>query len=366
MRPVSAAWDEIIAGPHRVAVVARVYDMAGVWTDLPVVDGSVTLDSTAAVRGRCDLTLEGTDWVPLAADDRLAPYGNEINLRRGIYLPDGSTETVSLGWFGIEDVDVTDDGGLETKVTGLDRANRLSLAKFEEPFEIPAGVTISEGILLVAQLAWPDVPYDPALPGMTAWTISRGITPDGDDRWEFMQGLAKAVGMVLYFDGDGVLTLKPYADAGTVATFREGEGGVLLTASRGWSRTNSFNRVIATGENTDENAVYRAVATDDNPLSPTYYYGPFGKVPRFYTSTWIKSNVQAQDAAAAVLAQEIGTASNVSFGIVPNPALEPEDTVKIVRVRAGIDEEHILDSVTIGLSADESMSGTTRERLVQV
>jgi hypothetical protein len=170
--------------------------------------------------------------------------------------------------------------------------------------------------------------------------------------------------MVLYFDGDGILTLRPYADAGVVATLSEGEGGVLLSATRGWSRTNAFNRVVATGENTDSSAVYRAVATDDNALSPTYYFGDFGKVPRFYDSPYIGSNDQAQDAANAILAQELGTAANVSFGIVPNPALEPEDTVYVKRERAGIDERHIIDSLSIGLGASESMSGTTRERLV--
>lgn len=363
MRNVSPEWASIIAREHRVATLARVHSPDGSVADLPITDGSVTLESTTAIRGRCSVTLNGLDWVPTDATDRLAPYGAELELGRGVFHDDGSEEIVPLGWFGVETVDVEDDG-LTVVVSGLDRANRMSLAKFEDPILIPGGTVISEAILFLAQAAWPDVPYDPDLPGMTSSTLPAIQAAEGDDRWEVMQGMATAMGMVLFFDGDGLLTLRPYADAGRVAEFVEGDGGLLISASRNWSRTDAHNKWIVTGENTDEDEVYRGVAVDDDPLSPTNYNGDFGKCPDFWSSPYVASDEQAQDAAESRKAQEIGTASNVSFGSVPNPALEPEDTIFVKRERAGINEEHILDSVTIGLAATESMSCTTRERTV--
>jgi hypothetical protein len=365
MRDASAEFLAAVSGSHRVATVARVHRADGTWDDIPVTEGSVTLDATAAVRGRCDIRVEGTDWVPTDSSDRLAPFGNEIELRRGLYLPDGSTETVGLGWFGIEDADITDDGaGAGTRVAALDRADRISKAKFEDVFQLASGTPFTTGIREIVEAVWVECPFMDGFDSVSSISIGRNITAQpGDDPWEFCQGLAVALGMSLFFDGDGVLTLRRYAEQGVVANLTEGSDGVLLTAARQWSRTNAFNRVIATGEST-ETAVYRGVATDDNPLSPTYYYGPFGKCPRFYSSPDIYSDAQAQDAADAILAQEIGAASTVSFGLVPNPALEPEDTVRVTRGSVGVDENHVIDSVTVGLAATEQMSGVTRERLV--
>ena len=39
-----------------------------------------------------------------------------------------------------------------------------------------------------------------------------------------------------------------------MAGIAEGEGGVLVAAGRRWTREGTFNRVIATGENTGETA----------------------------------------------------------------------------------------------------------------
>ena len=44
-----------------------------------------------------------------------------------------------------------------------------------------------------------------------------------------------------------------------------------------------------------------------------------------------------------------------------NPALEPDDLVQVTRTRAGLTAEaHIVDSVTIPLTAEGTMTGRTR------
>jgi hypothetical protein len=365
MRPVSDEFLARVQGPHTVVTVARVHGVDGSVTDIPITEGSVSLDATAAVRGRCDIRVEGTDWVPRDAADKLAPFGAELEIRRGVVLADGSVETVSLGRFGLEDAEITDDGsGAGTRVAALDRAERLGKAKFEDVFQLTSGTPFTEGIQDLALDAWPDCPFMDGFTSVSTISIGRNVTAQpGDDRWEFMQTLALALGMSLFFDGDGVLTLRRYADQSPVASLVEGDGGVLVSASRSWSRTEAYNRWIVTGENTEGSDVYGGVATDDNPLSPTYYYGPFGRCPKFWSSPDIYSDDQAQDVAEAMKAQEIGAASTVNFGLVPNPALEPEDTVRITRGSVGVDENHVIDQLTIGLGATEVMSGSTRERL---
>lgn len=365
---VSDQFLDAIVASHRIAVRATLLD-AGEETELvTVIDGSVTLDARAISRGRMDVSIvdDGTlGLVPTEATAPLAPYGNEIRLERGVTYRDGTTELAALGVFRIDDADVDDDGQqLVIHLTGLDRSARIADAKFEAPYQVAAGTNYTEAILDAIQAAYPDVVHDLA---DTTLTTPQLLAEEGADRWAFCQEMATSIGMDLYFDGIGTLVLRPVAQFGAsepIWDIVEGENGVLITAARRWSRQGAFNRVIATGENTGEAAPSRGVATDDNPLSPTYYYGPFGKVPRFHKSQLITSDDQAVDAAAAILAREIGTTQSVELGSVVNPALIPGDVIRATRARAGIDEDHIVDQLTVPLAATAAM--TVRTRAMQV
>lgn len=364
MRPASTRLLQALAASHEAAVIAEIlHDAAPVAQITTGIDGTVTLDQSAQIRGRLDIEIidnGALGLIPEAAGDLLAPYGNEIRAARGVRYPDGTVETCSLGVFRIDDADVQDTGDrLAVRISGLDRSARLIDARFEEPYQVPAGTNYGTALLDVFQAAWPDIPTSLTA---TTRTTPALIAEEGSDRWQFGADMMAALGRALYFDGDGVLVNPPVGAIGQapVATLAEGAGGILVQAARRWTRQGAYNRVIATGENTGEAAPSRGVATDENPASPTYYFGAFGKVPRFYASPFITTDDQAQDAAAAILSRELGTTQSIDFGAVVNPALEPDDVVRITRERAGIDEDHVIDSLTIPLSASGAMSGRTR------
>lgn len=361
MRPVSAAFQAAIRRSHQIATRAAVVAPDGTETEIPIVDGTITLDQTAAIRGRCDVTLvdDGTlGLVPTSAASALAPYGNELRIARGITYPDGTTELVQLGVFRIQVTDVEDaPGGLQIRVAGLDRAQRIADARFEDAYQVAAGTNCATAILAAFEQAWPGIEADLAVTAFTTPTVN---AQEGDDRWKFGQDIAVAVSMRLYFDGDGVLRLAPDVITDAVETLAEGEGGVLVQAGREWSREGSSNGVIATGESTDLAAPARGSAFDLDPGSPTYYFGPFGKVPMFYSSPLLITNDQAAAAAQTLLLKQLGTTESVSFGSFVLPHLEPGDTVRIKRERSGINEDHIIDKVTIPLAATGTMTGGTR------
>lgn len=390
MRPTSATFDAAISQSHTVLTSIEVL-RAGVALTDPItsaIDGAVTLDITAATRGRLDLTIvdDGTlNLVPLLAADALAPYGNELRVMRGIAYAIGgentpgpghtsypgdfypnepsapSSELIGLGVYRIEETQVEDTAeGLQIRLSGQDRSAGIIDARFEEPYSVAAGTNYATAIEDVILAADPSVTFD-----LTATTLTTPllVAAEGEDRWKFAQDMATSLGHVLYFDGDGVCVSVPISMSGATAPARqfiEGTNGLLLSASRRWTRQGTYNRVIATGENTGEVIPVRGVATDDNPLSPTYYYGQFGKVPRFYSSPFLATDAQCADAAAGLLAKEIGTTQTIDFGTVVNPALEPNDVARITRARAGLDEDHIIDQVTIPLSAAGVMTGRTR------
>ena len=101
------------------------------------------------------------------------------------------------------------------------------------------------------------------------------------------------------------------------------------------------------------------VATDDNPLSPTYWLGSYGQVPRFWESGHITSQAQADHVAARQLSTHLGATRTISFDSVPNPALDTGDSVLVV-YPDGHSELHVVDVLTIPLSPSGVMTAETR------
>jgi hypothetical protein len=365
MRTVTDRFLQTITGSYQLAITAILSTGAASYS-IPIVDGSVTLDQRAATRGRCDLTIQpddstGLDLVPTTALSLLAPYGNEITVGRGIEYADGTTEVVSLGVFRVESANVEDGPtGQTIRVTGMDRSAIVIDATFEEPYQVASGTNYATAISDVLTAGYPSIQTSFPTTDLTTPAL---IAQEGEDRWAFAQRMAQAIGHELYFNGNGTCVLVPtttLSGGSSQADLVEGEGGVLLSLSRSWSRAGAFNKVIATGENTGEGAPVRGPASDDNPASPTYYGGAFGRVPRFYSSPLITTTDQATDAAASLLARELGTTQQISFGTLVNPALEPGDVVRITRLASAVDEYHVIDTLTIPLSPSGTMSGTTR------
>ncbi len=373
MRPVSDAYRAAIGQSHRLVVKVEILDGAhnviGTLTDdteASLVSGGVTLDQNAASRGRYDITVvdDGArELVPTSASDMLSPYGNECRVSRGLILPNGEPETPSILIGRIDAANVDDTAaGLTIQIAGQDRSARVIDAKFEEPYEVAAGTNIETAIRNVVSDAIPGVIC--IFPGSTYVTPALRAEEEGD-RWAFAQNIATASGLELYFNGDGHLVLGPLYDRPAVATLAEGEGGVLLSANRGWVREGTYNRVIAVGSNTsNEGTPPRGVWTDDDQQSATYYFGPFGRVPRHYRSEFITTDAQALDAATTLGVRQLGTTQTATFTTLVDASLEPSDTVRITRARAGIDEDNVLDSLAIPLDAAGMMSGTTRARQV--
>lgn len=321
------------------------------------VEGQVSFDGNAASRGRVDLTIvdDGRgDLIPTQAGDLLSPYGNEVAVYRGRYV--GSEP--HLYPLGIYRIDRSTADGEQVRISGTDRSARIIDAAFEDPYNVTSGTNVTTAISNVITPAYPDVTTD--FVSVTV-PLPALIADEGDDRWAFAQGLAKAIGCELFFDDAGTLVLRPIVTSisgNPDAEFNEGD--VLLGAERDWDRSPVYNRVIATGENTTETTIPRGVATDENALSPTYYHGDFGHKPYRWSNPYITSSTQASTAAASILAQKLGAPDIISFEALVDPARRPGDVVRVTRERLGALEDHCLDRVDIPLGHNGTMSGNTR------
>lgn len=154
-----------------------------------------------------------------------------------------------------------------------------------------------------------------------------------------------------------------YLDAVTwqgATTVRYGGSGVLISAARTISRDQIFNAVIATASGAVTRNPPVAAAYDVSNLSLTRWGGAFGKIPMFFSSSLLTTARQARDAARALLTRASGIPYQADFSAVPNPALEPLDAVRIRYERSSY-ETHVISSLTIPLTADQAMTGTTRD-----
>ncbi len=86
-------------------------------------------------------------------------------------------------------------------------------------------------------------------------------------------------------------------------------------------------------------------------------------MPRFYSSPFITTQAQAENAAVNLLRQSLGAPYDVGASAVPNPALKPYDAIRVV-YNDGSREMHIVEKVTIPLTVDAALNIATRQSTI--
>ena len=364
MRPVSDRFLRTVRGSHQMVAEARIVapGQTGVdpdGTEIEILDGDVQVDGSAQIRSTLALTTEGKGMWPTQASSLLAPYGNEVFVRRGIRYGNGVTEWVSLGYFRLDtpEQDRVPDGPI--RLSAKDRMAGIVDGRLLAPKPFAATATYGQVLsALVAEIyPWATVEWDDTTVDQA---IGRQVIAE-DDRHKVLDDLVTAVGKIWWWDYRGVLVVRtPVSPTVPVWEVNHGADGVLVSMSRRLTREGVYNAVVATGEGADTATPVRAVAIDSNPNSPTFWGGQFGKVPQFFSSPLITSNGQAATAATSMLIRQVGLPYAVDLSAVPNPALEPYDPVRVTY--PGRSEVHVLDRLTIPLTADAAMSASTREQ----
>jgi hypothetical protein len=332
-------------------------------TDIPILAGAVTLDGTADIRGSLDLTSDGTGLWPTRAADLFAPYGNEVFVQRGVQYSTATTEWCSLGYFRLEAPEQRDPPDGPIRIVAKDRMAGIVDARLMAPAQFAATATYGGVVTQLVQEVYPSatVLWDDSSDSMA---IGRDVIVE-ESRYGFLNDLVRSLGKIWYWNhrGELYITDAPPLSA-PVYSVEAGAGGVLVSMSRRLSRTGVYNAVVASGEAADSAAPVRGVAIDQSPTSPTYFYGSFGPVPKFYSSPFLTTDAQAVEAATAELGRILGLPYNVNFATVANPALEPFDPVRIRASSSSGAETHVLETVTVPLTAQEAMTATTREQTV--
>lgn len=326
--------DRFLAALRESHVLVSVVELH--WPDgrvdvLPHTGGSVAVDRGASVRRTATVELHDAALLPFTAADFLAIAGCRVRIHSGIHHPGSDRpETVPVFTGRLDSIKGDPDTGPVTiTASGLEAI--VTDDKFQTPYSTRSGTAAVTAIRGLIEAALPDAVLAASVSdeplGVRTWDAEA-------DRWAAVQELATAVGAEAYADADGIFIVEELPDLLTAPVAWEvaaGEGGALIAVNRGWSRQGIYNVVVANGENTEENTPpVTATAEDDDPTSPTWVDGPFGRVPMFHSSPTLTTATLAQGAANKLLRDAIKPAYTADLTALPNPLLAPGDVLRAV------------------------------------
>lgn len=360
----SAAFDAAVQKSHRIATRCDVYSGTTFIQSLDIIDGNITIDDVPVRRrATVDLTDPTGALTPADASALLAPSGNELKLWRGLYLPDGTSELLPMGVFGISDVRIDDSGqGLHIRLDTYDRARKVQRARFLQEYQVTAGTNYGTAIQTLLTSRFPTITFN-----FTATSIltPRLIFEAGSDPWKAAQSMAASIGCDLFFDPNGVCVLRPISLVGDPAwTYAEGSQAMILYVNRRLNDEKVFNHVVVTGETSGTATPVRAEAFDNNPSSPTYYLGAYGDVVTFEASSFITTTAQAQAAANRKLAKVLGLSELIQFNTIVHPAHEISDIVRLTRADSKVNNVYVIGKLTMPMVHSRVMNGTCRQRVL--
>lgn len=336
--------------------------------EIQVSDGDVTYDGTADIRATMQLGVlgmnerNGSSAFPRFTSDDFSPLrGAEIFLAYTLDLGGGGQIRTPLGYFRFYETDqpTAPYGGMI--LAGRDRMGSIVKGRLLAPRSYSADQTLGSvaadlilDIFPNAVIAWDD----------TSDQDQIGRVLLAEERHGALRELADSRGKLFYVDDEGVFRFEAAPDE-TVPVWeaKAGRDGVLFGASRRVTSDDVHNAVVATGSAADDQQPQRVVAVDNDPNSPTYFFGQFGQVPRFFESPLITTSDQVAAAAVSLLRRSLGASIQAEVATAVNPTLRPWHPVR-TQMRDGNRDIVVMQRVVVPLGKRRPMTGTARSQMV--
>jgi hypothetical protein len=313
--------------------------------------------------------------VPLISGDYSSDRGSKVRLNSSISIYDpgvdlgvevyrfrvhqgyqslGVAESILLGEFRIDKISQGSDRVLDIDGSGLE--SYIIDARFIQPRTPPYGVSttgqIRDLILEVLPSAKVSIECSRDKP-------VQATSPWDEDRWDAIDALAASIDAEVFADYRGHFVIRDIpslTQTAPVYSFTTGEAGTLISRDRGQTRDKIYNAVSVSGQSSDANIPpVWGWAYDSDPSSPTYYYGDFGQVPRFYTSQFFSSNLQCENYAKTLLAESLSANRSLSFTALPVIFLETGDVVDVA-LESGEVQRRIMQKMGFDLGPDGVIS----------
>jgi hypothetical protein len=316
--------------------------------------GSITDTTKPGVRRILNLELSPAP----GRFDLLAPIGTTLTATAHVTYTNRAVVDIPMGVFDV-DAEKLSEGGGSLSLTAPDKWVRIQRARSIRPLASTPGLLVTEQIAVLIRGA---LGAGEEVVVTATSTATVGALTWDTDRAKAINDLAKDIGAWVYFDRLGVATIADIPTIGVSADWLvdASPSGVLTSLDRERSRTQTSNVVVVNSSATDSPFDIQVV-WDWDPASPTYAgthpvdhpetAGPFGIVTFFHDTPLPLGNDGAFRTGLAILAREVGLASQVSLGQVPNPAVDAFDVLDVMPPKERYDiarvlERHVADTVT--------------------
>lgn len=365
MWDVSDRWLSTLTKSHGRYTRMELWFDGDLVMEVPVESGSVSVNSQNRIRRITTVDIPESFW-PSSLDSSLMPYGGQLRIWQGITALDRLVDDEVPIFTGRVETIKRDRRSGKMTVTGSDLFADVNDTQFENP-RVPTATASAVGNiqLLVAEV-FPSAGWivDSDVP---PYGVTQGIMWD-TDRGKAIDDLAAGLGCEVFVLPDAsawrIRNIPVIAtDTEYVLTLKDGSGGTIVKDQQSYSRIDVANRIIVHVEVPGNNP-FSVTVTDDLPSSPTRFSGPYGQVVRHISNPLIATSAQAVVAGNAKLARSIGATRARTVDMVPNPALEGGDVMR-VDTADGI-ELHIADQFNIPFEPGAVMSVQTRSTATSV
>lgn len=312
-----------------------------------LISGSVAANLSSRVTRSAEFTMP-EEYFPDLSTDLLSPYQAIVEISTGIGYPDGSREIFPVFKGRIYEATLESDGVASFRADDL--AADVAAYRFEQPNISQAGPgtsTLNE-IRRLIQQAYPDATFgsndsDDAEVPILAWDDDRGQAVD--DLAASLQSRWYALG-----NGDFVVRRYPYVASTPLITIQDGPGGAVSQATKSITRDGTFNSSTVVSERLDGSLPFSSTVRDENPASPTYFGGNFGKVSQVVRVQTPLDQVLTDALARRQLVSSLALGEQWSWTMMSDATLEPGDTVTVSY--RGRSATQVLDSIRYPLVTD--------------
>ena len=317
----SNEFEAAVVGSYSATVKAEAWlNGRRIASDLPLSSGSVSGSWSQFVRRTA--SLEFADEYAASADAlsrTLSIPGCEVRVWSGITVA-GRDWWLPVHW-GLAESPNINWRGRSVALNSPDRAMRIAYDRFPKPRSSSAGLTVAQQIaVLVRETLGPSVRFVDESGDNTAVT---NVVWDRD-RNDAITKLAASIGCETFWRPDGAWVLRRISGVVGLPALRVRSGVNLADATRETDWSSVRNHWVAISDRADGTALF-GESFDDDPASPTYVEGPFGRRTAFYSSSLFTTNAQCVSTARAFRYRAQGARVSADYTTKVHPGVEAGD-----------------------------------------
>jgi hypothetical protein len=304
--------------------------------DVPLTSATIDFDGEAAEQWACQVAIPGEEWIAHDPGDYLDPRsGLRIRLWWRLLINGGWTE-VPVGTFVLEDPRITDNGAMPTtSLRGRDPLTIIRRAGYGSLVVPVGGLTIPAALDRIMRMVAPQTPF--RIESSSTITLPATYELTGQDPLDDMVTLAKQAGLIIRTDPEGRVVAAPAPDSQFIrADWQEGEDCPVTDLQRGVNTSQMLNSVTVVSTNPEVIPPISVTVEDDDPSSPTWVGGQWGR-----RATTIRTDSVASEAAARSFAQGVLNGrrrpqEEIQVQVPPRGDLMFKDKIALKRAMSGV------------------------------